>query len=304
MLVFGTEMHVITFVFLILEIPMFFYQGVYFLSRPQDKQRFWYLLLLFLLIAYNITGGLFPDHEIRSISVIHQNIIAYGTGFLMASYFPYYFYKGMGLDNLKFIALYGVPLFLLLPYFAFFVIAYSINGDLDFAIRYGVIIPFIYSFVAAWGIFHAIRIKYKQQPKDYTEIIGVYLAVLPWASMTVISYFKVGQATEALFANVGFVVITLLFISRSIKKARKEYDELIRLGRENSSFFESNCLSYRLTKREIEIAMLIQQGFTYKKVAEALFISEKTVGNHIQNLFIKVAVKNKTELTHKLLSPE
>ena len=141
MLVLGTEMHIVTFVFAILESVMFFYQFIYYLSRPQDESRLWYLILLFLLIVYNITGGLFPDPKIN-IPIITQNIIAYGSGFLVASYFPYYFYRGFKLKQLRFHALYGVPLFLIAPYLIFFVIVYSVNGNLDFAIRYGIIVPF------------------------------------------------------------------------------------------------------------------------------------------------------------------
>ena len=88
MKVFGTEMLLITLIFAVLEIVMFFYQFIYYLSRPQEKQRLYYLILLFLLIVYNITGGLFPDPNI-SFSIVAQNSIAYGSGFLMASYFPY-----------------------------------------------------------------------------------------------------------------------------------------------------------------------------------------------------------------------
>ena len=96
MLVFATEMHIVTFVFALLEIIMFFYQLIYYLSRPQDESRKWYLILLFLLIIYNITGGLFPNPKL-DIPIITQNIIAYGSGFFAAAYFPYNFYKGFNL---------------------------------------------------------------------------------------------------------------------------------------------------------------------------------------------------------------
>src|SRR5690606_23192219 len=128
MLVFGTEMHLVTFIFVLLEVLLFFYQFIHYLQRPQDKGRMWYLVLLFLLIVYNITGGLFPDPNLP-IPIVTQNIIAYGSGFLMASYFPFYFYKAFDLKLLRFHAIYGVPLFLLLPFFIFFVITYSINHN-------------------------------------------------------------------------------------------------------------------------------------------------------------------------------
>lgn len=306
MLAFGTEMHVVTFVFVLLELIMFGYQIFHYLSRPQDKTRLWYMILLFLLIVYNITGGLFPDPEITSISIITQNIIAYGCGFLMASYFPFYFYKGMELKDLRFLAVYGVPLFLLLPYIAFFVIAYSINGNLDFAIRYGIIIPFFYSFMALWGILWAIRIHYKNNgtKKNYYEVIAVYIAVIPWGSMTIFSYFQVSQLVEVLFTNVGFLVITTIFISRSVTRSRLDYERLLDLNKESGSIFLENCLYFHLSSREIEVVQLIRKGMKYKAIAETLFISEKTVDNHVQHIFEKVKVTNKTELVHHLTSPK
>lgn len=303
MLVFGTEMHIVTFVFVLLEIVMFFYQLLYYLFRPQDKSRMWYLILLALLIIYNITGGLFPDSKL-DIPIVTQNIIAYGSGFLMASYFPYYFYKAFELEKIRFHALYGVPLFLILPYIVFFVIAYSFNGNLEFAIRNGVIIPFFYSFVVLWAIASAVLHKYRERnnQNNLVEIVSVYLAVLPWASMTVLSYFQASQLLEVVITNGGFIVVTILFISRYISEARIEYEQLQELNasRENPSVFELNCQSYQLTCREFEIVQLIRQGVKYKEIADKLFISERTVTKHVQNVYEKIGVNNKVELIHKL----
>jgi DNA-binding CsgD family transcriptional regulator len=301
--VFGTEMHVVTFVFVLLEIVMFFYQLLYYLFRPKEKSRMWYLILLFLLIVYNITGGLFPDKNL-GIPIVTQNIIAYGSGFLMASYFPYYFYKAFELNRIRFHALYGVPLFLLLPYVVFFVIAYSFNGNLDFAIRYGVIIPFFYSFVILWAIAKAVYEKYKARSTQHNtvEVIAVYCAVLPWASLTVLSYFHASQLVEVILTNGGFIVITILFISRYIARARIEYELLLALNNNDnfSTSFEANCKLYQLTTREIEIVNSIRQGTKYKEIGEKLFISERTVTKHVQNIYEKLGVSNKVELIHRL----
>ncbi len=302
MLVFGSQMHVVTFIFTILEIVLFFYQLIYYLSRPQDKSRFWYLILLALLIVYNITGGLFPDLNIP-IAIVTQNIIAYGSGFLMASYFPYYFYRGFDLVCLRFHAIYGVPLFLILPYLIFFVVVYSFNRNLDVAIQYGIIIPFFYSIVVLWAIAKAIRIKYSERSSshDTMEMIAVYFAVLPWASMTILAYFHASQLMEVLFTNGGFLIITILFISKSISRAKMEYQLLIdKTIYDSVPAFSENCEKYQLTKREIEIVELIRQGFKYKAIGEQLFISERTVTTHVQNIFEKTGVSSKVELIRKL----
>lgn len=90
MTVFNTEMHVVTLVFIVLEIVMFSSQLVLYLQKPTERKRKYYLVLLFLLIIYNVAGGLFPDDQIP-LSIPLQNILAYGAGFLMACYFPFYF---------------------------------------------------------------------------------------------------------------------------------------------------------------------------------------------------------------------
>ena len=55
MLVFGTQIHIVTFIFIALEMGMFIFQFFYYLFRPQDKIRLWYLLLLFLMRFYSAT---------------------------------------------------------------------------------------------------------------------------------------------------------------------------------------------------------------------------------------------------------
>lgn len=155
MLVFNSEMHVVTFIICLLEFGMFCYQLVYYLFNPKDLCRGWYLLLLGLLLVYNITGGLLPDGRFR-LSVVAQNIIAYGSGFLMAAYFPYYFYKAFNLRSIRFHAVYGVLLFLILPYVVFFWIVYPMYGDLAVPTSYGMIVPFMYSVVVLYVLLKAI----------------------------------------------------------------------------------------------------------------------------------------------------
>ena len=49
-----------------------------------------------------------------------------------------------------------------------------------------------------------------------------------------------------------------------------------------------------LTKREIEILTRIASGATNKQVAEQTFISEKTVGRHLANIYTKLGVSSRT----------
>lgn len=57
---------------------------------------------------------------------------------------------------------------------------------------------------------------------------------------------------------------------------------------------EENLLSY-LTQREEEVLELLTQGVTYKGVAGKLFISETTVKTHVNNIFQKLQVNDRTQ---------
>lgn len=306
MLVFNSEMHLLTFIVCLLEFGMFCYQLVYFLSSPKDKSRFWYLVLLGLLIIYNITGGLMPDEDF-DIPIMVQNIMAYGSGFLIAAYFPYYFYKAFNLKSLRFLARYGTSLFLLLPYIIFFGLVYPITENLELATSYGMVVPFIYSIVVLYKMLSAIRIKIaKRSHTEYSynklEMLGVYAAVSPWVTMSLFAYFHIAQWIEVLVTNLGFLIITILFITKSIRNARitEEKLKLLEEIAPTEDIFEVNLLKYNFTYREIEIIRLIRAGLSYQEIAEKLFIAPTTVTRHTQNIHYKADVKNRLSLIRKL----
>ncbi|GAA0562847.1 ATP-binding response regulator [Chitinophaga japonensis] len=64
--------------------------------------------------------------------------------------------------------------------------------------------------------------------------------------------------------------------------------------------FELNCSQYNLTSREVDIARLICGGHSYKEIGDSLFIAERTVKKHVQNIFEKTNVSNKVQLINKL----
>ncbi|WP_229208728.1 response regulator transcription factor [Dyadobacter luticola] len=52
-----------------------------------------------------------------------------------------------------------------------------------------------------------------------------------------------------------------------------------------------------LSKREIEVLMLVASEYSTNRIADKLFISSKTVESHRRNLFQKLGVKNSVGLT-------
>ncbi|HNU47182.1 MAG TPA: LuxR C-terminal-related transcriptional regulator [Bacteroidia bacterium] len=323
MLLPGTQMHVITFLFICIETVILLYLVIYRLARPDDKSTLLNIILILLLILYNATGGLLPDADLPG-SYFVQTSTAYATGFITPCYFPYYVYNSFALEKMKFHAYRGVILFLILPY-VLFVIIFVSSGNLDTA-KNLLVIPVGYALWVIITLIGAVKFKYHNnfRPRVAKEEIAVlFLSLTPWVGLPVIDYFNWGQPVEATTTNTGFLLLLALQLKQHIVRLREEHERLIdseekllkwneqlqeevekrtqeleKLSREER--LSQNCKKFRLTTREIEIALLVYKGYSHKQIGEILFIAERTVAKHVQNIFEKAQVSNRLELSRKL----
>lgn len=288
--VFGSEIHIVTFLIALFELVFFFYQIIYYLSRPQDKGRLYYLILLYLLIQYNLISGLLPDQNIP-LNLVLQNILAFSVALVMAMYFPYYFYKAYDLKRLKFYAHGGSLIFLLVPFVIFFLIPYLITQDLDLCRRKVVIVPFLYALSFLYSLRRAINIK-NEEKKDIiykNEVIGMYIGVMFWSSLPIIAFFETdlntilapimnfhngSQVVEVISTNCGLLVMTVLFIRRSVKQSRDEYVQLQELNRDLSEKVKERT-------RELELANE-QKTHTFINLAHETKTPLTLINNYLQ----------------------
>ena len=322
MLVPGTQMHYVTFGFICIEILILFYLVIHWLARRDDKASYLNIILILLLLTYNITGGLLPDPNMPG-SFFVQECIAYGTGFITPCYFPYFVYRGFGLDKMRFHAYRGVFYFLIVPYLLF-IIVFAIS-DLEMAQNI-LVIPVVYALWVLFTLYRAIQFKYQDNfstRRSKEELTILFLSLTPWLGLPIITYFNLSQSVEAITTNTGFLLLLAFHIKRNIQQLKEEHQRLIEsehrllnwneilqeevnkrtkeLGKVTSEErLMENCKSYRFTNREIEIVRFIWKGNTHKQIAESLFISERTVAKHVQNVFEKADVSNRVELLHKL----
>lgn len=76
------------------------------------------------------------------------------------------------------------------------------------------------------------------------------------------------------------------------------------------AFIENNKLTkyfinkFGITEKESEVIELLVAGNTYRQVAESLFIANKTVDNHVQNIYKKLGVTSKLQLANLVRSKE
>jgi len=64
----------------------------------------------------------------------------------------------------------------------------------------------------------------------------------------------------------------------------------------------NDCYSNLFTDKENKLVHLLTKGALYKEIAWKMHISENTVRSHVRNIYGKMKVHSKTELTRKILN--
>ena len=91
------------------------------------------------------------------------------------------------------------------------------------------------------------------------------------------------EAIRAAARGEGFVQASL------VPRVLQEFARVSRLRAAAKEVFAE------LTRRELEILELLGQGLRNRQIAERLFISQKTVKNHVSNILAKLQVNDRTE---------
>lgn len=270
MLVLHTELHLITFLIILLETVFFCHQIIYYLSRPSDKNRLYFLILLYLLIQHNLIGGLLPDKNIP-VPIIIQNIAAYAVAFAMAYYFPFYFFKAFKLTKMKFYAYWGSMLFLIGPFLLFFIVPYCITGDFALSRKLAMIIPFFYTLSFLSSLKFAIKIRNQElkNPVFKKDIMGMYVAVILFGLLPLIAFFETNlndllapilhfhngsQVVEVITTNSGLLVMTILFIRQTVRQSRNEYQQLQESEKALQELNAELILKVKERTQELELA--------------------------------------------------
>lgn len=98
-------------------------------------------------------------------------------------------------------------------------------------------------------------------------------------------YFQISSTIITTHNNDIDPVYVIYITKDMLKKSLNENDPLIK---------------YNLTVREMEIIDLVKQGLTNNQIAQRLYISKHTVKTHLENIFKKLNVKNRTALIYKV----
>jgi DNA-binding NarL/FixJ family response regulator len=91
---------------------------------------------------------------------------------------------------------------------------------------------------------------------------------------------------EATVALAGFDAAGASRMADAARGLLRELGDRSHVGRKGTGM---------LTDRELEILRLVARGLTNAEIAERLFISVKTAGNHVSNLLPKIGARSRTE---------
>jgi DNA-binding CsgD family transcriptional regulator len=174
-------------------------------------------------------------------------------------------------------------------------VAFQLTGEMAiviFAIHPVLFGTILYSLVMIARNFQAIGDPLlKSSIKVFFAVSVVFLPfIVVDASPEVIALFPASGLFSTLTLPLYFLVLNVLSIYFAVRFfGRPAY---FREGAATDYFFSQ----YRLTAREQEIVTSLIGGNSNKAIGEQLFISPKTVENHLSRIYQKTGVKNRLQL--------
>jgi DNA-binding CsgD family transcriptional regulator len=135
----------------------------------------------------------------------------------------------------------------------------------------------------------------------YSISLAFLLFLLKWLELRFIIF------DHSFEIYIGFIAIifTGLGIWLALKLSKPKIKtvvvekEVIVTRNENFELNTSMIAELELSKREMEILNLLAQGLSNQEIAAKLFVSLSTVKTHLQNLFLKLDVKRRTQAIEK-----
>ncbi|MFQ9966958.1 MAG: response regulator transcription factor [Peptoniphilus sp.] len=103
------------------------------------------------------------------------------------------------------------------------------------------------------------------------------------------SYDMINYKRLALEKGARDFINKSLDVDEVIERLEKVYKD------EKISFNDDEKIIEPLTKREEEILIEVLSGLTKKEIADKLYISERTLYNHLANIYAKLGAKNALE---------
>lgn len=275
---------------------------IYNNNRKKSLKFFIGLNLSFFIIQNAIALGLYSKYTIEVssfVSLISKFFDIAGTSFssLLGLFFINYLF-GIEITNFK------KNMYIL--FFVFQLAAITIYYLINTSYIFKFLINASVAAIIIYELFVLIKNYNQLQNKELRNAIKIFITItiifLPLmileSSNSYIRFIQNIELLKILAFPLYFLVINVLNIIFILKYFN------------TPAFIHNNKLTdyfkqkYDITEKQGQIIELIIQGVTYKQIAEKLFISPKTVDNHIQNIYKKLNVNSKIQLSNFVRSNE
>jgi two-component system, NarL family, response regulator LiaR len=90
-------------------------------------------------------------------------------------------------------------------------------------------------------------------------------------------------------------LIACLFLVLGLWFGRKTESKIIPITQSHLEINEADIAKLGISKRELDVLILMGQGHSNQQIADELFVSTNTVKTHTSRLFGKLEVKNRTQ---------
>jgi len=300
----------IGFYFILLSVGIF---SVILSIRMNNKYRIGYLAyFLYFLIGYLLTGvldlasiHLAPDILNISSSVLSRNIYIL-FGFIAFPLIPVclymFFLFTFGILEMRLSIFFKRTFILswLIMYMGFIIgISILLNSDSrQFFARINIIsmillVGFIV-FLITKIVLGIIAMKEKKKQLAFRNLFVIYLFIFVF--LIVLSAIVGDNAVLSKIIKFLFFSLhipPILYLKRFLRKYFTEHP----IKSKTVLDLESFSSHYGISKREQEIVLLLLEGKSNQDIEDELFISFNTVRNHVYNIYQKLGIKSRIQLS-------
>jgi DNA-binding CsgD family transcriptional regulator/tetratricopeptide (TPR) repeat protein len=135
------------------------------------------------------------------------------------------------------------------------------------------------------------------------EALRETMGVGPWAALRALEEpYLVGarsQLKEGVWAA-AWEEGWAMSMERAIEYALSEDDSSTIATQTPEHTLSATARTLALTRREREVAKLVAQGLTNRQIAEALFVSERTIDHHVSNILKKLSLSSREQVASRL----
>ena len=265
---------------------LYIYAGLIFLGALLN-------LLTEIVCLYRFTATNSP----YSTTELHHYIFIAISGFLMLYFIPLLVFKVTELSYTKHIQAIHILFLIIILSTLIFEYLHSIE---IVRITRDILYALIFLVSSIILLKNSKNIKHKELKAVLISFSILFLVLVP--IITVDKFVSLYFFPDNLFFKLPYFNVLFLFtatILATLYGAKFLFTENKSNALESLSKYTG---SLNISSREWEIIELLIKGLSNSQIADTLFISQKTVKNHIYHIYQKLGIKNRLELINKILN--